>query len=144
MTILVQNKKVNFDYIIIEKFLAGLQLIGTEVKSIRNKKASITEAYCRIINDEIFVFSMHVSDYKEIKHTNHEPLRVRKLLLKKKEIRNLLKSVKEKGLTIVPTSLLLSENGFIKIELALVKGKKSHDKRQSIKERDIKRELERK
>jgi SsrA-binding protein len=105
-------------------------------------KASISEAYCHIIDNEIFIIGMHISEYKQIKHTNHETLRNRKLLLNRKEINKLSKSIKEKGLTIIPLSILLSETGFIKIEIALVKGKKNHDKRESIKERDVKREME--
>jgi SsrA-binding protein len=105
-------------------------------------KASISEAYCHFINNEIFIIGMHVSEYRQIKYTNHEPLRNRKLLLKRKEIDKLAKSIKEKGLTIVPLSVSLTTTGFIKIEIGLVKGKKIHDKRESIKEKDIKRQLE--
>ena len=142
MNVIIENKKASFDYIILEKFLAGIQLVGTEVKSIRQSKASISEAYCHIINNEIYLKGMHISDYKEIKHTNHEPIRDRKLLLHKKEINKLSKSIKEKGLTIVPLSIRLSESGFIKVEIGLAKGKKIYDKRESIKEKDIKRQLE--
>lgn len=144
MTTLIQNKKAVFEYTILEKYTAGIQLLGTEVKSIREMKASISEAYCHFSNNEIFIIGMHISEYKQIKHTNHEPLRDRKLLLNRKEINKLSKSIKEKGLTIVPLSVKLSEHGFIKIEIGLAKGKKSHDKRESIKEKDLKRELERK
>lgn len=144
MTTLIQNKKAVFEYTILEKYTAGIQLLGTEVKSIREMKASISEAYCHFSNNEIFIIGMHISEYRQIKHTNHEPLRDRKLLLNRKEINKLSKTIKEKGLTIVPLSVKLSENGFIKVEIGLVKGKKSHDKRESIKEKDLKRELERK
>jgi len=140
--ILIENKKANFEYIILEKFLAGIKLIGTEVKSIRQSKASISEAYCHIINSEIFIKGMHVSDYGTIKYTNHEPNRDRKLLLNKKEIQKLSKAIKEKGLTIVPLSIQLSEAGYIKILIGLAKGKKAYDKRESIKEKYIKRQLE--
>jgi SsrA-binding protein len=140
--ILIENKKANFEYIILEKFLAGIKLIGTEVKSIRQSKASISEAYCHIINSEIFIKGMHVSDYGTIKYTNHDPVRDRKLLLNKKEIQKLSKAIKEKGLTIVPLSIQLSEAGYIKILIGLAKGKKTYDKRESIKEKDIKRQLE--
>jgi len=139
---LLQNKKANFEYTILEKLTAGIQLQGTEVKSIREGKASISEAYCHFINGEIYIIGMHISEYKQIKHTNHEPLRERKLLLKKREINKLSKSVKEKGLTVVPLSVSLSETGFIKIEIGLVKGKKLYDKRESLKEKDIKRQTE--
>ena len=143
MVIIIENKKASFEYLILERFSAGIQLIGTEVKSIRQSKASISEAYCHISNGEIFIKGMHVSDYKEIKNTNHIPLRDRKLLLQKREISKLQKATKEKGLTIVPLAIKLSESGYIKIEIGLAKGKKSHDKRDSIKEKDIKRELSR-
>lgn len=143
MVSIIENKKALFEYIILERFLSGIQLMGTEVKSIRQSKASISEAYCHISNNEIFIKSMHVSDYNQIKHTNHLPLRDRKLLLHRREISKLQKAVKEKGLTIVPLAIKLSESGFIKVEIGLVKGKKAHDKRDSIKEKDIKRELER-
>jgi SsrA-binding protein len=144
MTTLIQNKKASFEYNILEKYTAGIQLLGTEVKSIKETKASISEAYCHFIENEIFIIGMHVSEYKQIKHTNHEPLRPRKLLLNRKEINKLSKSIKEKGLTIVPLSVKLSDSGFIKLEIALVKGKKLHDKRNSIKERDLKKEFDKK
>ena len=143
MTTIIQNRKANFEYFIIETLLAGIQLTGTEVKSIRDKKASISEAYCHIHNGEIFIKNMHIAEYRQIKHTNHEPLRDRKLLLNKKEINKLERSIKEKGLTIIPLNIKLSEIGLIKIEIGLVKGKKSYDKRDSIKEKDAKRELDR-
>lgn len=139
---LIENKKANFEYIILDKFLAGIKLMGTEVKSIKQSKASISEAYCHIINSEIFIKGMHVSDYNGIKYTNHEPVRDRKLLLNKQEINKLSKAIKEKGLTIIPLAIQLSEFGFIKVLIGLAKGKKAYDKRESIKEKDIKRELE--
>jgi SsrA-binding protein len=142
MTSLIQNKKANYEYHILEKYIAGVQLIGTEVKSIKNMKASISEAYCHFFNNEIFIVGMHISEYLQIRHTNHETLRNRKLLLNRKEINKLSKSVKEKGLTIIPLSIFLTDAGYIKLEIALVKGKKNYDKRESIKERDIKKELE--
>lgn len=143
MTTIIQNRKANFEYFIIETLLAGIQLTGTEVKSIRDKKTSISEAYCQIHNGEIFIKNMHIAEYRQIKHTNHEPLRDRKLLLNKKEINKLERSIKEKGLTIIPLNIKLSKIGLIKIEIGLVKGKKSYDKRDSIKEKDAKRELDR-
>ena len=142
MDILLKNKKASFEYQILERYTAGIQLQGTEVKSIRDMKASISEAYCHFINNEIFIIGMHVSEYRQVKYTNHEPLRNRKLLLKRKEIDKLAKSIKEKGLTIVPLFVYLTITGFIKIEIGLVKGKKIHNKKESIKEKDIKRQLE--
>lgn len=143
MTTLIQNRKASYEYTILDTYLAGIQLMGTEVKAIRETKASISEAYCHIINDEIFIIQMHISEYKQIKHTNHEPVRDRKLLLNKSEINKLSKAIKEKGLTIIPLAVKLSETGFIKVQLGLVKGKKSFDKRTAIKEKDVKRELSR-
>jgi SsrA-binding protein len=141
MNYILQNKKVYFEYNILEKYVAGIQLTGTEVKSIRNSKVSISEAHCSIINDEIFIIGMNVSHYENIKHTNHEPNRNRKLLLKRLEINKLHKLVKEKGLTIVPISVFLSDSGYIKVEIGLVRGKKLYDKREAIKERDLKKDL---
>lgn len=143
MIILTGNKKAYYEYIITDKFIAGIQLIGTEVKSIKDSKCSIAEAYCYISNGEIFITGMHVSEYKHIKYTNHEPTRLRKLLLNKQEINKLSKAVKEKGLTIIPLAVGLSKTGFIKIEIGLAKGKNTVNKKESIKEKDIKRELDR-
>jgi SsrA-binding protein len=143
MTTLIHNRKANFEYTISDKYIAGIQLMGTEVKSIRESKVSISEAYCHIVNGELFILGMHVSEYKQIKHTNHEPLRERKLLLHKREINKLYKGVKEKGLTIIPLAIYLTESGFIKIEIGLAKGKKTFDKKEAIKQKDMKREMER-
>lgn len=141
MNILIRNKRAYFDYFILDKYTAGIQLMGTEVKSIKEMRASIAEAFCSIQNGEIYIKNMHIAEYASIKHTNHAPLRERKLLLNKSEINKLTKAVNEKGLTIVPLNILLSDKGFIKVEISVVKGKKSFDKRESIKEKDLKREL---
>lgn len=143
MNIINQNKKAYFEYSILDKYTAGIQLMGTEVKSIKESKVSISEAFCSIIEGEMFIIGMHVSDYKKIKHTNHEPLRTRKLLLNRKEINKLAKATKEQGLTIIPLMIFISDTGLIKIEIGLAKGKKTYDKRESIKEKDQKRELDR-
>jgi len=140
MSNITQNRKATFEYFILEKFIAGIQLSGTEVKSIRDNKASISEAYCHIVNNEIFIKNMHISEYRQIKYTNHDPLRDRKLLLNRKEINKLSKAIKEKGLTIVPLALKINDNGFIKIEIGLAKGKKSYDKRNSLKLKDLEKE----
>jgi SsrA-binding protein len=137
---LITNRKASYEYFILETLLAGIQLTGTEVKSVKDLKTSISEAFCTIENGEMFIKNMHISEYRQIKHTNHEPLRERKLLLNKKEILKLEKSVKEKGLTIIPLNVKLSDIGLIKIEIGLVKGKKSFDKRESLKDKDMKRE----
>jgi SsrA-binding protein len=143
MKVLITNRKATFEYQIIEELVAGVVLMGTEVKSLRDGKASISEAYCHILNDEIFIREMHISDYKLIKHTNHEPLRERKLLLKKGEILKLNKKIKEKGLTIIPLSVLLTDTGFIKIKIALARGKKVYNKKETIRLRDLDRDLKR-
>ena len=140
MEIIIKHKKVYFEYEILDKFTAGIVLMGTEVKSIKESKVSISEAYCTIIDGEIFILGMHISDYKKIKHTNHAPLRNRKLLLNRKEIDKLSKSIKEKGLTIVPLSEFISDTGLIKIEIGLAKGKKVYDKRVAIRIKTINKE----
>lgn len=143
MKILIQNRKANFEYEILEELVAGIVLMGTEVKSLRNSKASLSEAYCHIINDEVFIKEMHISEYKLIKHTNHEPLRERKLLLKKGEILKLHKKIKERGLTIIPLNVHLTDTGYIKIKIALAKGKKVYNKKETIRLRDLDRDLKR-
>lgn len=136
------NRKAYFDYTIIEKLVAGIQLVGSEVKSIRANKINISEAYCYISGNEIFIKNMHISEHVS-NHFTHEPLRDRKLLLKKKEILNLNNKVKQKGLTLLPLEVFLSDTGFVKIEIGLGKGKNNFDKRSSIKEKDLKRDEDR-
>lgn len=138
-----KNKKAFFDYDIIQTYVAGIQLKGSEVKSILENKVNIDEAYCFIQDAEMFVKNMHVSEYKRGGiYYNHQPLRIRKLLLKKKEILSIFEKSKQKGFTIVPLSILISDTNFIKIEIGLVKGKKTFDKSKSLKEKDLKRESE--
>ena len=142
--LITKNKRAFFEYQIIEQYTAGIKLKGSEVKSIRANNFNMTESYCIVSDNEVFIKNLHISEHKQGGiYNNHEPLRDRKLLLKKKEIANLHEKVKQKGLTIVPLSIILSDTGFIKVEIGLCKGKKLHDKRTSIKEKDIKRELER-
>jgi SsrA-binding protein len=144
MKTLASNKKAFHEYQILEKIVCGIILVGSEVKSIKNGKASLAEAYCFISNGEIFIKGMNVTPHKEGGiHNNHEPLRDRKLLLKKKEIIKLHEKSSQKGLTIIPLELILTKTGFIKLEIGLAKGKNLYDKRNSLKEKDIKRELER-
>ena len=140
----IKNKKAYYEYQILEKYIAGIQLLGTEIKSIRAGKASIAEAYCYIKGHELFVKSMHIAEYDPASYNNHEPLRERKLLLNRNELKKLEKKLKNQGLTIVPLSVFINNNGYAKIQIALAQGKKTHDKRHSIKEKDIKRELDRK
>jgi SsrA-binding protein len=140
-----KNKKAYFEYQILDKFIAGIKLQGSEVKSIRNGKVSIVEAYCFITNDcEIFIKGMNITEHKEGgKHNNHQPLRDRKLLMKKNEIIKLNENVAQKGLTIVPLEVLISDTGLVKIEIGLARGKHLYDKRESIKLKDLKREMDR-
>jgi SsrA-binding protein len=141
--ILIKNKRASFDYEIIERFTAGIQLFGTEIKSIRAGKASLTETYCTFIKDELWVKNMHISTYFFGTYNNHDVRRDRKLLLNKKELKKLDRATKESGLTIIPTKLFINEKGMAKVEIGLAKGKKNYDKRQSLKEKDAKREIER-
>ena len=125
-----KNKKAFYEYQILEQHTAGIQLKGSEVKSIKANNVNMSESYCIIKDGEIFIKNMHISEHKQGgQHNNHEPLRDRKLLLKKKEITNLYDKVKQKGLTIVPLSIILSDTGFVKLEIGLAKGKNLYDKR---------------
>ncbi len=139
----IVNRKARYEYEFIDKYLAGIVLTGTEVKSVRESKVNLQHAYCFIQKDEIYLKEMHISPYSQASHYNHEPTRERKLLLKKNEIGKLSSKSQEKGLTIIPTRLFINDRGLVKIEIALARGKKLHDKRESIKEKDQKRELER-
>lgn len=139
----IKNKKAYFDYEISDKYIAGIQLLGTEVKSIREGKASIKEAYCYVNNNEIFVKNMSISEYSNGGFVNHEPYRERKLLLNKKEISKISKALKDKGNSLIPLLLFLSEKGLIKIEIGLGKGKKLFDKRESLKQKDTKKVIDR-
>lgn len=145
MRTLVENRRANFEYIVIERFKAGIVLKGTEVKSIWAGKVNLSDAYCFFDkNAELYVRNLHISEYPNAgKLNNHQPKADRKLLLKKRELRKLQTKVKERGLTIAPLELFLNERDLIKVEVALVKGKKSYDKRDSIKEKDMKRETQR-
>src|SRR6056297_3077328 len=143
MNINIKNKKASFEYEFIETFVAGIKLTGTEIKSIRQGKASIAEAYCYFDRGELWVKSMHIAEYAFGNRFNHEMKRERKLLLNKKELRKLQRKIKEKGLTIIPTRLFVNDRGWAKMKIALAKGKKVYDKRQSIKEKDMKRDMER-
>ena len=138
--IIAQNRKARFHYTILEKYEAGIQLRGTEVKSVRLGKTNINDAFCRINSkSELEILNMHISPYEFGNRFNHEPFRIRKLLLHKKEIRRLYGKVEIKGLSLVPLSLYFKKS-YLKVELALVKGKKTYDKKQILKERDIQKE----
>ena len=140
----ILNKKARFSYDLLDTYTAGIVLTGTEIKSIRASKASIAESFCEF-NDsgELFVINMTVQEYDHGNHFNHRPKAERKLLLNKKELRKLEKEVKNTGLTIVPTKLFINEKGFAKLKIALAKGKKLFDKRETIKDRENKRNLDR-
>ena len=142
-TVEIKNRKAKFDYEWLETFTAGMQLQGTEVKSISMGKASIAEAYCYFAGEELFVKNMTISEWSHGNIFNHEPLRERKLLLSKRELDKILKSTKDAGITVIPTKVYLSEKGWIKMNIAVARGKKNYDKRQSLKEKDAKRDLAR-
>jgi len=140
----IENRRARFDYQFLENFVAGMVLTGTEIKSIREGKAGLSDSYCYFKNNELYIKNMHISEYSEGTHYNHDPLRERKLLLSKLELSKLSKKLKDQGLTIIPVRLFLSESGYAKLEIALAKGKKEFDKRESIKKRDVEKELQRK
>ena len=139
----IKNKKASFDYEFLETYEAGIVLVGTEIKSIRMGKVSLVDSFCYFVVNELFVKGMNVAKYFWGSWGQHEPLRDRKLLLKKRELRHLHQVVKEKGLTIVAVKLFINDDGFAKLVIALARGKKAFDKRASIKEKDIRREMER-
>ena len=141
--IIAQNKTAYHNYSIESKLEAGIVLTGTEIKSIRAGKASFTDAYCSFVNKELWLHNLHISEYIAGSYNNHEPKRDRKLLLTKRELRKLLAKLNEKGTTIIPILLYINENGYAKLEIALAKGKKMYDKRESIKEKDTRRAIER-
>ena len=144
MHINIKNRKATFEYEILSKLTAGISLLGTEIKSIRNNKANISDAYCIFNNNELYVKNLHISEYTNSGYVNHEPKRDKKLLLNKQELQKLHTKVKEKGNSIVPLRLFINEKNKAKIEIALARGKKIYDKRESIREKDLKRELDRK
>ncbi len=139
----IKNRKASFEFFLLEKFIAGIVLTGTEIKSLRGGKASINEAYCAFTGDELFVRNMHIAEYDFGTYNNHEPKRERKLLLTRRELRKLKSSLAEKGLTLIPTFLFINEKGLAKLEISLAKGKKLYDKRETLKQKDTKRDLER-
>jgi SsrA-binding protein len=139
----IKNKKSSFEYEFLEKFIAGIQLTGTEIKSIKAGKASLVDSYCYFHHGELFLKGMHVSEYWWGTYNNHDPKRDRKLLLNKKELIKLDRKSQEKGLTIIAIRLFVTERGLAKLEIALAKGKQDFDKREDIKKRDHKREMDR-
>ena len=139
----IKNRQASFQYELLDKYIAGMALKGTEIKSIREGKVNLQDGHCYFNNGELFVKGINISPYDQGTHYNHEADRERKLLLKRTELRKLERKHDEKGLTIVPVRVFINERGYAKLEIALARGKKSFDKRESIKDRDIKRELSR-
>ncbi|MEG8947436.1 SsrA-binding protein SmpB [Rosettibacter firmus] len=137
------NRKAQHDYFIKQKFEAGIVLVGTEVKALRENKASIVDSYAIIQNDEVWLINSNIATYDQGSYNNHEPFRKRKLLLKKNEIRKLKKAIEEKGNTLIPLRMYF-KNGKVKVELALATGKRKYDKRESIAKKDLNREMQRK
>jgi len=141
--ILIKNKRATFDYEIMDRYTAGIQLFGTEIKSIRDGKASLVDTFCTFINNELWVRNMHIATYFFGSYNNHEVRRDRKLLLNKKELAKLVRATKETGYTIVPTKLFINDSGLAKLEIGLARGKKNYDKRQTLKEKEDKRAIDR-
>ncbi len=142
-TITIKNKKAYFEYFFLEEFVAGIQLTGTEIKSIREGKANFVDSYCAFEGSELFVKNLHIAEYTMGTHYNHEPKRDRKLLLNRRELKKLQTKSTEKGLTIIPIRLFINDRGLAKLAIALAKGKHSYDKRESIKQRDMDRDMDR-
>jgi SsrA-binding protein len=139
----IKNRKASFEYYLLEKFIAGIVLTGTEIKSIRQGKASLSEAFCVFTQEELFIREMHIAEYTFGTHYNHEPKRDRKLLLNARELKKLRTKFNEKGLAIIPVLMFINEKGLAKVEIALAKGKHHYDKRESLKKKDMKREIDR-
>jgi SsrA-binding protein len=142
-TVNIKNKKASFEYFLFDDYTAGLVLTGTEIKSIREAKANLVDSYCVFVGNELYVKNMHISEYKLGTHYNHEPKRDRKLLLERKELRKILIKTKEKGFTIIPTLLFIDDKGRAKLKISVARGKKTYDKRETLKKKDSKREMER-
>ncbi len=143
MKVIIQNKKARHDYQFLETFEAGIALLGTEVKSLREGRANLRDSYALIHQGEVILRGLHISPYSHTSDRNLDPTRDRKLLLGKREIRRLVGKTQEKGLTLVASKLYFNDRGLVKVELALGKGKKLHDKRETVKERDAQRQIER-
>ena len=139
----IQNKRARFEYTLLDKYVAGLQLSGTEIKSIRNSKANLSDSFCSFKEDELFIVGMHIDEYEFGNYANHQPKRDRKLLLNRQELDKIRKKLKDVGLTIVPLRLFINDEGWAKLEIAVAKGKKLHDKRNTLKDRDIQRDIDR-
>lgn len=141
--VLIKNKRATFDYEILDRYVAGIQLLGTEIKSIRAGKVSLVDSYCTFIKDELWIKNMNIATYFFGTYNNHEPRRDRKLLLNRKELDKLIRATKETANTIIPIKLFINDKGLAKVEIGLARGKKMYDKRQTLKEKDDKREIDR-
>lgn len=139
----IKNKRATFDFEIIEKFEAGIMLTGSEIKSIRNGGGTISEAFCYLRDGEIFIKNMTIPEYSHGSYANHDPGRVRKLLLTKKELKKMEAKIKERGFTIIPLRVFISDRGFAKVEIGLGRGKKKFDKRESLQKKDVQRDIDR-
>lgn len=137
----IKNRKASFEYSFLDTYVAGIQLVGVEIKSIRNGRVNLSEAYCVFQQGELYLKNTHISPYENAGYVKVDPLRDRKLLLNKKELRKLSESVSRKGLTIVPTKMFINERGLCKVEICLCQGKKNYDKRESLKEKDMKKRV---
>lgn len=140
---MIQNRKARHNFELLERYEAGIALTGSEVKSIRQGRANLQEAYCFLQRGELFVRNLHISAYEQGGYANHDPWRTRKLLLKRKELNELKKSLQERGRTVVPLKMFFNKRNLAKVEIALARGKKTHDKRASLKEKELKREMSR-
>lgn len=138
----IKNKRAEYEYFLMDTLTAGLVLTGTEIKSIRNGKASLADSYCMFKENELFVVGMHISEYDKGTYNNHDPKRDRKLLLTARELRKMKNKVQEKGLTIIPVLLYINEKGLAKLDIALARGKHYYDKRETLKSKDSKRDIE--
>jgi SsrA-binding protein len=143
MTLVAKNKKAYFNYEIVETLEVGISLLGSEVKAVREGRISLKESHIEIRDAEVYLLNCNISPYEPANRFNHDPLREKKLLLHRREIKRWMGKVKEKGLTMVPTKVLLNKRGLVKLEIALVKGKRSYQKREVIRERDRDREMQR-
>lgn len=141
--VLIKNRKARHDYELLDTFTAGLKLVGTEIKSIRQGKANLVDSYCYFEGGELYVKNMHIAEYDHGNINNHEPLRERKLLLSRRELDKLEKKLKDQGLTIVTLRMYINDRGWAKLDIALARGKKQHDKRDSLKEKQLKRDMDR-
>ncbi|NCD68918.1 SsrA-binding protein SmpB [Mucilaginibacter agri] len=139
----IKNKKAYFEYHVLDEYVAGLKLLGTEIKSIRDGKANLNDAFCTFIDNQLYIRNLHIAEYSHGSFYNHEAKRDRVLLLNKKELKKLKTRTEEKGFTIIPLAIFISERGFAKLKIALAQGKKTYDKRETLKERDTKVEMDR-